>query len=76
MHPEGRLHALGRQRDGGQASRRQRILGAESAEDVVDVVVELLKEIVLVDVVVIVIIIVVIVIFVVVVAKTLQRPVL
>ena len=42
MHPERRLHALGGQRDGRQAPRRQRVPGSEAALDVVDVVVELL----------------------------------
>ena len=42
MHPERRLHALGGQRDGRQAPRRQRVPGSEAAQDVVDVVVELL----------------------------------
>ena len=45
MHSEWRLHALRRQRDRRQASRRQRVFSAEAAKNVVDVVVKFLKEI-------------------------------
>ena len=42
MHPKGSFHAFGGQRDGGEASGRQRILSAKTSQDVVDIVVELL----------------------------------
>ena len=44
MHSKRRFHALGRQRHRRQAPRRQRVSRAKAAQDVVNVVVELLTE--------------------------------
>ena len=43
MHSKRRLHALGRERHRRQASSRQGVLGTQAAQDVIDVVIELLK---------------------------------
>ena len=43
VHPKRRLHALGGEGHSGEATRRQRIRRSQSAENVLDVVVELLE---------------------------------
>lgn len=43
VHPEGGSHALRRERDGGQTSRANGIVILQRVQDILDVVVELLK---------------------------------
>ena len=43
VHPKGRLHALGGEGHSGEAARRQRVFRSQSAENVLDVVIELLE---------------------------------